>query len=103
MADRKERRLHADWGCGVKVLRNTGQERVVDALRPLLPTSTTLDVATARLSLFAFQALAEEFNAIERARLIVSSDLDASSVLGETADRPLITTTCPTAPPHHSG
>lgn len=73
----------------MKVLRNTGHERVVDVLRPLLPQSARMDLATGRLSLFAFQKLADVIKGLDRTRLILSSDLDATHVLGTEADRPL--------------
>lgn len=73
----------------MKVLRNTGQERVVDVLRPLLPATTQFDLATARVSLYAFLALAEELKAVQSARLIISNDVDATELLGADADRPL--------------
>lgn len=73
----------------MRVLRNTGQERVVDVLRPLLPQSARMDLATGRLSLFAFQELADVIKGLDRTRLILSPDLNATNVLGTEADRPL--------------
>jgi hypothetical protein len=73
----------------MKMLRNTGQERVVDVLRPLLPGAAQFDLATSRISLYAFAALAQELKAVQSARLIVSAELDPANLLGTDVDRPL--------------
>jgi len=72
----------------MKMLRNTGQERVVDVLRPLLPGAAQFDLATAKISLFAFAALASELKSARSTRLIVSAELDPTSLLGTDVDRP---------------
>jgi len=71
----------------MRVLRNTGQERVIDVLRPLLQQHEKLDLATDELSLFAFQELHAELKRIPRTRLIVTADQCPSDLLGSDADR----------------
>jgi len=73
----------------MKVLRNTGQERVIDVLRAHLPECGYLDLATARFSLFAFQALRPELKKISSTRLIVPAGLSPADLLGSEADRAL--------------
>lgn len=71
----------------MRVLRNTGQERVIDVLRPLLDGREQLDLATARISLSAFQELHAELKRVPRTRLIVTGDLRPADLLGNEADR----------------
>jgi len=71
----------------MRVLRNTGQERVVDVLRPLLETHEHLDLATAGFSLFAFQELRAALQRLRSARLIVTAGQCPSDILGHEADR----------------
>ena len=72
----------------MKVLRNSGHERVVDILRPLLLSGASLDFASGELSLFAFHELIDELKAVKRIRSILSPDVDPLQVLGADADRP---------------
>ncbi len=73
----------------MRVLRNTGQERVYDILRPLLESREHFDIATPALSLFAFQALRSELMRLKGARLITCADLRPTDLLGGDGDRVL--------------
>ena len=44
----------------MKVVRNAGDERVLDVLRPRLKKDAHLDLVTPGLSLFAFEVLLDE-------------------------------------------
>lgn len=71
----------------MKLIRNTGTDRVVDLLRPLLTPDWQLDGATGGLSLFAFAALMEELTALHRARLILPPVANDLGLLGTPNDR----------------
>ena len=73
----------------MRVLRNTGDERPIDALRRLLTGGQGLDLASSEVSLFAFHELLDDLGRIDRTRLVVSADLDLTALLGDAADRPL--------------
>ena len=73
----------------MRLLKNSGAERVVDELRGLA-RGARLDIATPRLSVFGFGELADEFSRAAQARLAVpgrtGEDLE---LLGAAADLPL--------------
>jgi len=71
----------------MKLVCNTGNDRVVDLVSTELATSHSLDVVTAHLSIFGFDALRETLARITSTRMIlppVGSDL---MLLGDEADR----------------
>ena len=71
----------------MKLVCNTGNDRVVDLVSTELATSHSLDVVTAHLSIFGFAALRETLARITSTRMIlppVGSDL---MLLGDEADR----------------
>ena len=71
----------------MKLVRNTGTDRVVDVVSTELGTSQSLDIVTPHLSLFGFAALREALARITGTRMIlppVGSDL---MLLGDAADR----------------
>ena len=71
----------------MKIVRNSGTDRVIDLLRPELTAGRRLDVVTPNLSLFAFSELLPEVTTLANCRLIVppaSSDLE---LFGSDADR----------------
>jgi hypothetical protein len=74
----------------MRLIKNTGPNRVMDELRPVLAPDTTLDIATPLFSLFAYAELRAQLSTIANCQLLVpnpeSSDLQ---LLGSTADRPL--------------
>jgi len=71
----------------VRIIRNAGTERVVDLARAWLPDASRLDVATAAVSLFAFEDLASQLGRIDETRLILPSDGADLAWLGTDGDR----------------
>ena len=73
----------------MKLISNTGTNRVIDALRQAVQSGATLDVASPALSLFAFSELRDLLSRAARSRLILPLDTDGDlSFLGSIADRP---------------
>jgi hypothetical protein len=72
----------------MRVLRNTGSDRVIDELRKVLGPEVSLDVASPEFSLFAYSELRESLNKIEAFRLVLSSvGQDHLGITGSDADR----------------
>jgi hypothetical protein len=72
----------------MKIIRNAGNERVIDLIRPWLRPGNHIDAVTSDFSIFAFEALHAELFALSRARLLLPrEDLDCE-LLGHEADRP---------------
>jgi hypothetical protein len=73
----------------MRLLKNSGSERVIDELRACLHVGSTLDVASPALSLFAFGELLDLLAGVERCRWVLPSpDTGDLSLLGGAADRP---------------
>lgn len=74
----------------MRLIRNSGNDRVIDELHGSLPKHSSLDVASPSLSLFAFAGLRPLLDQLQRCRLVVplgkESDL---KLLGTEADRSL--------------
>jgi SNF2 family DNA or RNA helicase len=72
----------------MKLLKNTGNERVIDALRHRLTPDTSLDIVTPSFSLFAFGELREKLQNIHHSRVVLpaveTSDL---ALMGGNFDR----------------
>ena len=73
----------------MRIVSNTGTERVVDELRATLSHGSSLDGASDGLSLFAYAALRSQLREIEKCRIILSSGAAHEDVLGAPSDRPL--------------
>jgi hypothetical protein len=73
----------------MRIVSNTGTERVVDELRATLSRGSSLDGASDGLSLFAYAALRSHLREIEKCRLVLSSGAAHEDVLGAPSDRPL--------------
>ena len=72
----------------MQILRNTGTDRVLDAVRPALQDGHRLDLASPTLSLFAFEALATELKRSLWRPRSSSPPLDTDlGLLGSDADR----------------
>ena len=71
----------------MKIVRNTGTDRVVDLLRPSLTAGRQLDVVTPSLSVFAFSELQNEVASVVRCRLLLPPASTELAVLGSAADR----------------
>jgi SNF2 family DNA or RNA helicase len=71
----------------VKLIRNTGADRVIDLLRPELTPGRQLDVVTPTFSLFAFSEMRRELDALAGCRLLLPSASAELGLLGSDADR----------------
>src|SRR6185312_12585436 len=71
----------------MKLVRNTGTDRVVDFLRPELTGAPQLDIVTTALSIFAFAELRSEMAGVTRSRLVVPKAGSDLGLLGSEADR----------------
>jgi len=73
----------------MKLINNTGTNRVIDVLRQSLQSGASLDIATPLLSLFAFSELRDLLNHATHSRLILPLNTDGDlTLLGSAADRP---------------
>src|SRR5688572_1577988 len=75
----------------MKLIKNSGNDRVVDALREVLRPETSLDIASPAFSLFAFAELRSLLEEVAHCRLVLpitnGKGVDLS-LLGAEADRP---------------
>jgi len=71
----------------MKLVRNSGTDRVVDILLPGLTAGCQLDVVTSSFSLFAFSGMLHELSAITKCRLLLPSDTTDLSIIGSAGDR----------------
>ena len=71
----------------MRILRNAGNERVIDRVRPALRAGGRLDLASSSLSLFAFAELAWELSLSAAVRAVLSGPEVDLQFLGGTADR----------------
>ncbi len=70
----------------MKIVQNSGTERVIDLIRRCLKPGDQFDVATPSFSLFAFGALLEEVSSLAKARLVLPRDVAELALLGTQAD-----------------
>ena len=70
----------------MRLIRNTGGDRVIDALRKSVVGGPSLDVASPAFSLFAFAELRRELDALERVRVVLPAATDLA-LSGSVADR----------------
>ena len=81
----------------MKLIKNTGKDRVIDALRAGLTATSKLDIATPAFSIFAFAELAAQLQALASCRLLLPVAQSDLQLLGSEADRPYrnqLTTRC---------
>ncbi len=71
----------------MRIVPNTGTDRVVDIVRPWLRTGNRVDLASETLSLFAFGELAGNLVRLAGARLVLPTDDTEIDLLGSGADR----------------
>lgn len=72
----------------MKLIDNTGTNRVIDALRQTVRPNACLDIASPHLSLFAFMELRDLFGHTKQSRLVLPlGEEDDLSLLGSAADR----------------
>jgi SNF2 family DNA or RNA helicase len=72
----------------MKLLSNTGSDRVIDELAGALASKARLDIASPQFSLFAFSALRSELEKLDKCRLVLPQDLSAGlGLTGSDDDR----------------
>jgi len=71
----------------MKVIRNAGDDRVLDTLRGHLGAGSQLDLVTPTLSLFAFRELMQQFATVGRSRILIPTVDRLGSPLGDDGDR----------------
>lgn len=71
----------------MKLLTNTGTDRVVDLLGPGLTAGRQLDVVSPTFSIFAFAALMEGLALLARCRLLLPPSSADLALLGSEVDR----------------
>ena len=72
----------------MKIIKNTGNDRVVDELRLNLSSKSSLDIATAEFSLFAFAELKQELEKLDSCRIVLpSSNAGELGLIGSESDR----------------
>lgn len=71
-----------------RILRNVGNDRVIDFLREKLARGSRVDLATTALSIFALGELLPKLEAASAVSLLVPGDgLDPAALLGDAHDR----------------
>ncbi len=71
----------------MRIVSNSGTDRVVDIVRPRLRAGRRVDIASRRLSLFAFGELAGNLARLAGARLVLPPDDTEFELLGSVPDR----------------
>ena len=71
----------------MKIIRNAGNERVIDVIRPGLKVGNRIDLVTPSLSLFAFREILEDALKLTKARILVPPAGAELMFLGSPADR----------------
>jgi len=72
----------------MRLIKNTGSDRVVDELRRSLVPGAALDLASPSFSLFAFGEMREALSEVHRCRLVLpTDDVGDLSLLGGSSDR----------------
>ena len=70
----------------MRIVSNTGTDRVVDILRPRLEVGNRVDLASQALSLFTFAELAGNLARMANVRLVLPPDESDLDLLGSVAD-----------------
>jgi len=71
----------------MRIIRNSGAERVIDLVRPQMQPGYRLDAVTSALSLFAFAELMKEAARLDSARLLLPQEGVDLGALGSNSDR----------------
>ena len=71
----------------MRIVSNTGTDRVVDLIQPWLQSGHQIDLASDAFSLHAFGELAEKLSRMANARLVLPPDDAELSLFGSDADR----------------
>lgn len=71
----------------MRLIRNTGRDRVVDIIRPHLGGCSSIDAVSPALSIFAFGELIVGLHPAPACRLVLPSGLDGHALVGTARDR----------------
>jgi hypothetical protein len=71
----------------MKLVGNTGNNRVIDLIRPGLVQGNMLDIVTPAFSLFAFAEVQSTINKLAQCRLLLPSAIEDLAILGSNGDR----------------
>ncbi|HBU23131.1 MAG TPA: helicase [Chlorobaculum sp.] len=71
----------------MKLVRNTGSDRVADLIHPAVLDGRQLDAVTPGLSIFAWAQLLRGLRRAERCRMVLPADLSMMPLLGSATDR----------------
>ncbi len=71
----------------MKLVRNTGSDRVMDVLRPWFIPGRNIDIVTPAFSLFAFSEMVREMFSLLQCRLLLPPVTAELTVMGSDADR----------------
>jgi len=71
----------------MRIVPNTGSDRIVDLAQAAMDAGTTVDLMSPVFSLYAFGELLEELRAVAGARIVLPADDSVLSILGGSADR----------------
>ena len=72
----------------MRLIQNTGKERLIDLMRPLLKPGHRFDLITPSFSLFAFAELLKSLQVMEKVRLLFPGESSDLAFLGNVSDRP---------------
>ncbi|OAI08082.1 helicase-related protein [Methylomonas methanica] len=73
----------------MKIIKNSGNERVIDELRKCLVAQSTLDIASPSFSLFAFGEVRELLHKLNKCRVVLpNAKADDLGIVDSIADRP---------------
>jgi SNF2 family DNA or RNA helicase len=72
----------------MKLISNTGSERVIDFIRSVISNESHLDIVTSEFSLFAFNEIHKESATLSKVRLVLPPEGSDLKMLGGKADRP---------------
>lgn len=71
----------------MRLVRNTGSDRVVDIIRPHLGDGTSIDAVSPALSIFGFGELIDSLNRGSACRLVLPASLDSHALVGTADER----------------
>jgi SNF2 family DNA or RNA helicase len=72
----------------MKIIKNSGNERVIDELRKCLVAQSTLDIASPSFSLFAFGEVRELLHKLDKCRVVLpNANADDLGIVDSIADR----------------
>lgn len=74
-------------GKSMKLIRNTGTERVIDLIRPWLNSGNNMDLVTTSFSLFAFGEVLADISKLSKVRLILPPEDVDLAFIGSVSDR----------------